>query len=505
MERNAATWISSLRLEHFCDLLNKTTGFAPFSRQVVNIEVLRATLEQVPQWATKAKANSNLDTIDVTNEVTKLYDALAPVTEVPRQNLLSLLATLGGKKNLVFFCDLLLNDPPTGSAAATIPFLPLFREENSEGVGTLFPKLLDGLANPHLAPAILDLANFLVRTQRLASHPATERVGQLNALLDGLTTGLMNLQLEVEEQNESSDIAFQKYNDSIALVVSLCDALALIGNPESVTVLNRLFELRHRRVHVETSAALARLGHEHGRQALAALAAEPAARLRVLNYAEELDLSDTIAEEFREPAAVAEAELVAYLAEPANMGVPPTSCELVDTCTQYWPGYEEPRMCYLFRYAYQGVDAEQRELSYSNIGIAGPLVHIFRVDLGDRPVADIYAAFAGWQTEHEEIYEVAAAQLHHTDRQITNELRQRVDAADYDQFKVVLLGSFFGDKILVAEARKTSDDGDLPVDGSLIIDAHDIHWFPRRNSRSIDAEMAYNIYKGKRLLRAFNE
>lgn len=505
LERHGATWIPSISAEHFVDLLDKTTGFAPFSRQTVNIDVLRATLEQVPQWAAQIKTKSAADSIDIANSLSELYAALANVPEVPRQNLLRTLATLGGKKNLHFFCDLILNDPPNGSAEATTPFLPLFQKPNSDDVELVFPKLLDGLANPHLAPAILDLANFYVRTKRAASHPAAERHSQLSTLLDGLTTGLKNLQTAVEDQNESAEAAYQRYNDSIALVVSLCDALALIGNAESVPTLNRLFELRHRRVHVEAAAALARLDQENGRKALAALAAEPAARLRVLNYATELNLADTISEEFRTPVAIAESELVAFLAEPTNMGVPPSSCELVDSCTQYWPGYEEPRMCYLFRYAYQGLDADQRELSYSNIGIAGPLVHVFRADLGDRPVADIYGAFAGWQTEHEEIYESTLEQLNPADLRIAGELGRRIDESDYPKVTSVLLGSFFGEKVLVAEATKSGEEPGSTIEGSLIIDAQDIHWFPRRSKRSIDCEMAYNIYKGKRLLKAFNE
>ena len=72
----------------------------------------------------------------------------------------------------------------------------------------------------------------------------------------------------------------------------------------------------------------------------------------------------------------------------------------------YWPGFDEPVECFLFRFAYEVGDGE-----YTNIGIAGPLCHAFGADLADLPPDDIYAVFAGWQVEHEEIYELDASQL----------------------------------------------------------------------------------------------
>ncbi len=89
------------------------------------------------------------------------------------------------------------------------------------------------------------------------------------------------------------------------------------------------------------------------------------------------------------------------LAQPTFFGIPPAELKLVDSRTQFWPGYETPVHCYLFRYAYRFGDGQ-----YSNVAIAGPLVHAFAADLSDLPPDDIYAVYAGWHVEHESIYEV---------------------------------------------------------------------------------------------------
>ncbi len=508
-------WILTATSDEIRDLIQKTTSYAPFSRQTRDLPLLKSTLETLPQWSRDYEPKSDFEHSDFPDAVAKLYHHLVEFADLPRQNLLMVLATLGGKKNLDFFCELIVNDPPKGVAEAATPFLPLFNESRANVCELVFPQLLDGLENPNLAPAILDLSNFLTRSKRTASHPAAPRIRELIRLLDGLATGLLNLQTEAEDQDAVGYESIQRYSESIALVVSLCDALALIGDLSSVEVLTRLFKLKHRRIHVETAAALARLGQQNGRKALAAMAAEPAVRLRVVNYADELGMTDDIDAKFREPVAIAEAELVAYLAEPTCMGVPPTSCALVDTRTLYWPGYEEPRICYLFRYTYRSVDGQGAELVYNNLGIAGPLVHTFRVDLGDRTTEDVYSAFAGWQTEHDEIYQTNASDLQPATQRTADQLRRRIEEEGYQQVTPVELGSFFGDKVLIAEAVKlgeTAAEETTATDretqptrvGTVIADGKKVHWFPRRSERSIDCDMAYNIYKGRRLLEAFN-
>ena len=68
-------------------------------------------------------------------------------------------------------------------------------------------------------------------------------------------------------------------DEGVSLAVSLCDALALIGDASSTARLREAHEIRHRRLRVEAAAALARLGDEEGEKSLIELAAEPVARL----------------------------------------------------------------------------------------------------------------------------------------------------------------------------------------------------------------------------------
>ncbi len=78
--------------------------------------------------------------------------------------------------------------------------------------------------------------------------------------------------------------------DAIAICVSLSDALGLLRYEPAIGKLNQALQLSHRRVQAEAAAALARMNQEDGREKLVALAAEPITRLRVLSYAEELNL-----------------------------------------------------------------------------------------------------------------------------------------------------------------------------------------------------------------------
>ncbi len=71
-----------------------------------------------------------------------------------------------------------------------------------------------------------------------------------------------------------------------------------------------------------------------------------------------------------------------------------------------WPSYTEPQTCYLFRFTYPLSNGQ-----YTNVGIAGPVVHAFNADMAELPELDIYAAFAGWQAEHPEIFEVARSEF----------------------------------------------------------------------------------------------
>lgn len=344
---------------------------------------------------------------------------------------------------------------------------------------------------------MLELANHLTRSGRFPQHPGTHRSGQLVQLLGGVTAQLEKLQNDaMSRSQENSRGRREAVSNGISLAVALCDSLGLIGDAQAVRPLNDLMEIKHRRVRVEAAAALVRLGQPQARRALMELAAEPSVRLRVLAYAEELGFPQEIDEQFSSPAAVAEAELVTYLSQPTNMGVPPSSCELVDSRTLYWPGFEEPRNCYLFRFTYHAAEADGGLSTFSNLGIAGPLVHAFQSTINDLPAATAYCLFAGWQAEHEDIvqFELQGSETVHP---ILSDFLQRLDYNEYSGIRPTIHGKFFGDDILVAECQLNADN---PETGSAVVDAQQIYWHPHRSPLE-----AYCIYKGERLLQAFND
>jgi hypothetical protein len=341
---------------------------------------------------------------------------------------------------------------------------------------------------------ILDLANFVTRREMVPRHPSDGRQAQLAALLGSVVGRLGALESVAPDDQTQMKAISQQVAEGVSIAVSLCDALALIGDPIVVGKLYQASELGHRRLRTEAVAALARLGEEPGAEALVQLAAEPVVRLRVLAYAEELGILDQVDEQYKTGQAHAEAELSLWLAQPSQMAVPPNSCELVDQRSQYWPGFDEPVDCYLFRFVFLINEAE-----FSNVGIAGPLTHAFAADLSDLPPDDVYAAFAGWQAEHEEIQEAGMDSLDERQRMDVARLQRALAEAGNEAIQPQTLGSFFGDRVLVATAQQDN------MPGVALADGQRTYWWPQGDSRRpIGPGEAYCIYKGRKLLQAFN-
>jgi hypothetical protein len=294
------------------------------------------------------------------------------------------------------------------------------------------------------------------------------------------------------DEKELSQIVAQ----SVSLIVSICDALGLIGDPKAIGKLNQVLTLRHRRLRTEAAAALARLGDENGRQVLLSLAAEPIARLRVLAYCDELGIDDEIDERFTTPVARAEADLACWLAQPTQMGFPPSELEWIDSRSWYWPGYDEPVDCHLFRFTYE---MSGGEFFFTGIGIAGPLCHAFEADLADLPPDDIYAIFAGWQTEHEEIGEFDVEQWTSSQRVEASRLERRLRDNEYESIEPRMLGIFFGERSLIAHAVLNGQPG------VAVATLDEVQWLANQGRRRpLGPREAYCLFKGRRLLRAFN-
>ncbi|MBC8351839.1 MAG: HEAT repeat domain-containing protein [Planctomycetes bacterium] len=452
-------------------------------------DVFRYLVYRLRPWDESNRRRLPVTTVPI---IGAMYRKLGE-SSAARCHLLQLLAASAIPYELTEFVNLVIEDPPRDGPSAMLAFGPLFQHTSYDST-ILFPKLLDALEHQVIAASVIDLANFLFRHGLIDPHPGVARKEQLIPLLGAVVQRLSRMEEDPTEFAETADEIAQQIEDAIALAVALCDALALIGDREAVGKLYQALEVRHRRLHTEAAAALARFGEDAGKAALLALASEPVARLRVLAFAEELDLVDQLEEEFTTSTARGEAELALWLAQPSQMGIPPTQLEVIDMRTQYWPGYDEPIESFLFRFTYQLPDAE-----YSNVGIAGPLTHAFGADLLDLPPDDIYAAFAGWHVEHEDIFEMDAAALTESQRVEVTRLERTLRDHDYDAVQPTIFGMFLGDKVLVARAVREGHTG------IVVVDDHGPVWFPARHpSRPIASHEAHCIYKGRRLLRTFN-
>jgi multidrug transporter EmrE-like cation transporter len=232
-----------------------------------------------------------------------------------------------------------------------------------------------------------------------------------------------------------------------------------------------------------------------GREVLIKLAEEPSVRLRVLNYAEELDLLSEISLEQQGEIARAESHLAIWLSEPLQMGIAPSNLELVDSRELYWPSYEHPVVCYLFQFEYGA-----GENTYSNLAICGPMVHAFTADLKSLPLDDVYALFAGWQTVHDEIFQMSPERA---EQAFGNQWRtlnlQLEQSEDFEDRQALFLASFFGKLALVAQCTHA----DKP--GTLIVDTDSSSFIEQGNPTApIDADLAYAIWRGRQLLSTFN-
>ena len=475
-------WIETATNDQLVPLLDAFVN-RPAPQTAVTQNLISTVLQRLARRAS-AMANSN-------EQIPPQY--LAAVyrnwqgADATRVWLLRCLALQYDHHSLTTFAELLVNDPPVDAATA---LAPLFQSKNYDAA-TLFPRLLDGLSYTSLAVLILDLANYTVREELLDQHPARDRQAELTRLLGGLVHELEQLD-QKSPTAETRPVDAERVSESVSLAVSLCDALALMGSKSAMSQLYQAMELRHRRLRLEAAASLIRLGEKEAQPTLIQLAAEPVVRLRALAYAQELELFEQIDEEYKTPVAEAEAEVAWWLSQPTQMGIPPTTCELVDSRTQYWPGYDTPVPCFLFRFTYQFGDS-----GYSNVAIAGPLTHAFATSFCDLPAEDVYAGFAGWHVDHEEIYEVEIDPANPTPT--VTECLGRIERQGYEVLTPSLLGYFLGDQTFVAKAVHDGEPG------YVLLEDEEIYWRPQGpTDPQLLAVDAYGVHKGHKLLRAFN-
>ena len=482
------SWIAEASSDQLSTLLE---GLLELARRDAIAETrllpLLQAMMQASKWRQRGLSTSDPDNIG------ELYLKLGDKS-TSRQLLLAILAQSGDRHSLSTFAELMAVDSPRSPQAVVQACLPLWRSQHAH-FEVLFPRLLDAIQNPAAATVVLDLANFLSVNGRLARHPAESRRVDLLALFARLIERLEGLEQTSLEQGVTDLQTAHQVAESIGLAVALCYALSLIKERDAVGRFYRMLDLRHRRLRVEAAAALARLKEAAGNEALVQLAAEPSVRLSVLAYASELGILDDIAAEHRSPLARAEASLVARMAEPSFFGFPPGEVELVDTRVIHWPGFDEAVECFLFRFTY---DLPVGKLS--NVGLAGPVAHAFVADLTHLPMEDVYAAFAGWEAEHDEITQYEIDETNPAQAMDVQRYRRLLEDAGIEAIDPEFVGDFFGDRCLVAAGVRAG------LAGFAVASGADVEWYSSGDSqRPLNAELAYSIYKGRKLLRSFNE
>ena len=443
---------------------------------------LRSEGEQTP-WSA-----SRLDCIH------RLYVNCPPESEL-RCHLLRLLATVGSEESLRQWSDMVCGNPPYHRLGMVLVFAPLMQPTFDPPPWLLDQLLNNATAHSQTAPAVYDLLNYYFRHKKVDVHPAAPRANELVGLLGQLVQQLGKIESGSLPLNATPSSINQLISDSVALIVSLCDSLALLQHTEAITALADALQLRHRRVQTEAAASLARLGIDQGKTALIELAKEPVARLRVLAYADELGFRNEISLELQGEISLAESHLAIWLAEPNQMGLAPSKLQLIETREMYWPGYEHPVQCFLFEYFYGMGNS-----AHSNIGICGPMTHAFAADLTHLSPDEQFAAFAGWQSVHQEIFLIPPDRTEATYPNDWRRLLGDLHAEAYDEVEIKTAASFFGQLLLIADATQ---DG---KPGTAVIDAGSKSWFAVGNPEApVNWDLAYAIWRGQQMLSSFND
>ncbi len=435
--------------------------------------------------------------------VDTLYFATPPESEL-RCHLLRWLASGnaggggaggGAEKRLRHWVQLLTDQPPEHRASIVLAFAPLMDATVVPPVWLLDDLIAGATGYSQIASAVYDLCNFYFRHGVIDRHPAEDRLEELNALLGRLHENLQKIESGQIHSGIDRQVLNRQVSDSVALTVALCDTFALTRYDDASAHLARAMSLRHRRVQTEAAAALARLGHQEGREALITLAQDPVSRLRVLAYADEQGFLDQISLEYQGEIAIAESRLAIWLSEPDQMGLAPSRIELLDSREMYWPSYDHPVVCYLFRFWYGATDN-----AFSNVGICGPMTHALSADLNHLSCDDLYAVFAGWQTTHQEIFYLGIPQAEKLYASEMRRLNGVMLEQELEDLEIETAASFFGQIVLIGRGSLNGQRG------TAIADQQDITWVPESNEAApINSSLAFALWSGRRLLSAFNQ
>ena len=183
-----------------------------------------------------------------------------------------------------------------------------------------------------------------------------------------------------------------------------------------------------------------------------------------------------------------------WLTQPQQMGVPPTSVEVIDSRRMMWPSFQNPVDVFLVHFEYSFGDR-----TYSNVGITGPVAFALSADVANLPVDDIYAIYAGWHAEHPEIFTVAADQFNESQTRVMGTYQKHLQQLGYESVKSALLGFFLDEQAGVFHAVRDATQCVVVTDGLETIDQP-----VSGRLRPLSPDDLFNLYKGRKMLRTFN-
>ena len=426
--------------------------------------------------------------------ISQLY-LICPADQVLRNQLLGMLLYCKGVDSWI---ELVCSAAPETADGIEIAFSPLVDTNPVEiSIDQVQRLLKNGTDNRIMAAPIYELANREFREGRIQTHPAIDRMEPTCDLLGSLIQRLSLIEEGTLPPDATPESVAKIVQESVALIIALMDTMALAKYEPAVPKLKQALELKHRRIQVEAAAGLTRLDDDEGAEKLVELAEHPVVRPRVIAYAKELGIDDKISLELKGAISSAESVLALWLSQPEQMGLAPTAMKLLEQRELYWPSYEDPVACYLFQFEYGS-----GENAFKSVGISGPLTHAFTSDICHLSHADQFSAFAGWQTLTDEIFTVPIERAETVLAGELSKLKKQLEDQPIKDAKLAVLASFFGEYVLIAQGLHGLHDNQ---EGTLILGHDESSWVGNGNEQApIDWQMAFDIWKGRKLLTNFN-
>jgi hypothetical protein len=463
-----------------------------------------AWLKRLVEWsgpAIAASATAPVESCEVENWLTfwselRRWAQLARWEQLEGQ-MLHLVAARRDAVAIHWLARELKESPCQSSPVVSIGLQPLMAP-HPWPASTFFDLLGSSLLEPAQTVGLIELANQQVRLNPSTMHPLATQRETLRRLLGQVVGRLGVMEQDPGHYGKTIEEIQKMLDESVALVVALCDLVALMRDEEAVGKLRQAMTLRHRRIQVEAASALSRLGHEEGTAHLASLAKEPSERMRVISYATRDGGLEAIDPEYRTAEAEAESLMSLWLAARHNLGMPPEHLEVIFSDQLFWPGYQEPQNCYLvfFRHAVPGGLIQ-------NIGIVGPAVHCLPNSLIGLDAVDQLAAYAGWHVSHAEIWDCPWSEAASEIRSELQLLLDQLEKLHPDRIDPQWVGSLLGKPSLAARWSEGDRLGIVATDAEILWSVP-IQMAPEDRTQPIDFQTALWILRGRTLLSHFN-